>query len=230
MALSTFRATVSMAAVGAALLLAACESSATGSRDASPDQATVAPVATATAEQGPPRSFALGFSDFPHARSVEALVDAYDVIERDGDLVVEHCDGGVPWPEARANAAFAEDFRREVAGKASVVPDSHLVYLVYLAVTPISFERDALASYRGATANEPLPASWSERAFDDPEVVAAYIAYVEWMVAAFEPDYLAYAIEANMLAEKAPQHWTAFLTLAEATYGALKEAHPTLPS
>jgi hypothetical protein len=52
------------------------------------------------------RPFAMGFSDFPHARSLEAVSDARAVIARDGDLAVAHFDDGVPWDEALAGASY----------------------------------------------------------------------------------------------------------------------------
>jgi hypothetical protein len=213
------------ALAGAALvvsLAAACASDA----EAPTPGATSAAEPAVTTDTGPARSFALGFTHFPHAVSTDALLDAYEVIGRDGDLVAQHFDGGVPWPEALAGARFAEDFERELEGTARVQPEGHRVYL---AVTPIAFERDGLAAYRGDQANQPLPAPWGGRDFDHPEVIDAYVAYVERLIALYEPDWVAYAIEANMLADLAPERFPAFLRLAEAVYGRLRAAHPALP-
>jgi hypothetical protein len=175
---------------------------------------------------GPTRTFALGFTDFPHQLSIEALLEAYAVIERDGDLATLHFDDGVPWPEALAGEAYPKSYQDEVNGKASLVPSSHLVYL---AITPISFGRDGLASYRGATANEPLPAPWDGYTFDQPDVVDAFAAHAERMIETYSPDFFAYAIEANMLYANRPDLWPAFLALAEATYDSVKASHPELP-
>jgi len=79
--------------------------------------------------RGLARSFALGFTHFPHAVSTDALLDTYEVIGSDGDLVAQHFDGGVPWPEALAGARFAENFERELEGTARVQPEGHRVYL-----------------------------------------------------------------------------------------------------
>lgn len=208
-----------------AILVGACEPA----RDVPPagtDTPTASDDGTDTPSGEGTRSFALGFTDFPHAVSTDALLEAYSVIEHNGDLVMQHFDGGVPWPEALTGEPFAEVYRREVEGKASVQPDSHLVFL---AVTPIRFERDGLASYRGDAANQPLAPPWDTRAFDDPSVIDAYGADVERMIELFEPDYVAYAIETNMLAAASPGLWPAFLSLAEATYARLKAARPRLP-
>lgn len=173
-----------------------------------------------------PRSFALGFTDFPSARSVEAVADALRVIERDGDLVVLHFDDGVPWEEALAGTPYPAAFQQDLERRAAAVPPRHVRYL---AVTPIAFERDRLAPRRGGNGSEPLLPPWEGRGFDHPEVVAAFAAHCERMIATFSPHYFAYAIEANMLARLAPRHWPGFLRLASAVYGHVKARHPTLP-
>ncbi len=168
----------------------------------------------------------MGFTDFPHALSIDALVEAYGVIERDGDLAAMHFDSGIPWPEALSGAPYAQQYLDELNGKAGIVPDGHVVYL---AITPISFGRDGLAVYHGATANEPLPAPWDGYGFDEPDVIKAFIAHAKLMIDLYSPDYFAYAIEANALYDNRPEDWPAFLALAEAVYTSTKASHPELP-
>jgi len=49
------------------------------------------------------------------------------------------------------------------------------------------------------------------------------------MIEEFDPHYLAYGIEVNMLRRLAPERWPAFTRLAAAVYPRLKAAHPALP-
>jgi hypothetical protein len=174
----------------------------------------------------PGRPFLLGFSDAPFARSDVAVLDAYDVIERDGDLALMHFDEGVPWQEAAAGAPWAVEFRDQIDLKAGFIPRGHVIYV---AVNPLNFERDGLAPHRGASGNEPLVAPWNTASFDDAMVIDAFVEYCERMIADFSPSYFAYAIEANMLREKEPGQWAPFIRLARAVYTALKQNHPGLP-
>jgi hypothetical protein len=137
-----------------------------------------------------------------------------------------HFDDGVPWEEALAGAPYPQGFADALDFKARSIPDGHQVYL---AVTPIAFLRDRLADRRGSGGGEPLRPPWQGRSFDHPEVVAAYAAHCERMVAAFSPDFVAYGIEVNMLAELAPAQWPAFLRLAAEVHPRLKARRPTLP-
>jgi hypothetical protein len=157
------------------------------------------PTSTPSATPSP-RSFALGFTDFPHARTVEAVNAALAVIRRDADLILLHFDDGVPWEEALAGTPYPASLEADLSRRAVSTPPGHVRYL---AVTPI--------------------------AFDDPMVVDAFTAHCERMIATFDPDYFAYGIEANMLEFLAPEKWPAFVRLASAVYSSLKASHPSLP-
>ncbi len=173
---------------------------------------------TPSSPDPPQRSFAMGFADFPHARTVEALGAALEVVRRDGDMAVMHFDDGVPWAAALAGAAYPDEYQRELDRKARSLPPGHVVYL---AITPIAFLRNKVAAHKGGT-------PWDDRSFDDPELIAAFTAHAERMIALFAPHYFAYAVEANMLASLAPDRWPGFVRLARAVYGSVKSRHPAL--
>lgn len=172
------------------------------------------------------RSFALGFTDFPHAFTLEALIAAFAVIEKDGDMAVMHFDGGVPWQEALDGLPYPQPFLDSINFKAAAIPSDHFTYL---AVTPVAFSRDKLADNRGTTENEPLTPPWDTRTFDHPEVIEAFTNHCENMIEIYSPQFFAYAIEANMLINLAPSEWDAFVILAQSVYSSLKLNHPTLP-
>jgi len=175
---------------------------------------------------GTARTYAMGFTDFPYALTSQAIYDTWNTVRADGDLIVLHFDGGVPWPEALDGTPYSADLESDLAFSASQLTSFHVIYV---AVTPISSSRNGLALYRGDTTNEPLPSPWSTYDFDDPEVITAFTAYCEDMIDRFEPDYFAYGIEANMVAHLAPEKWSAFVTLASEVYANLKAGHPDLP-
>ncbi len=179
-----------------------------------------------TGPEGVVRSFALGFTDFPHALSGQAVVDAHEVIRRDADMAVMHFDDGIPWQEALTGAPYDQDYLNGFVARAGMILPSHLTYL---AITPIGLGRASLAGHRGAAPNEPLEAPWDSYAFDAPQVTAAFVAHCNKLIDIFSPDYFAYAIEANILYELAPEKWTAFVGFCRVVYPALKASHPNLP-
>jgi hypothetical protein len=172
------------------------------------------------------RSFALGFTDFPHANSLDALVAAFGVIKQDGDMAVMHFDGGVPWQEALDGTPYPQNFLDELNGKAGAIPPGHLTYL---AVTPIAFSRNTLAENIGQSGSEPLSPPWDTLTFDSPQVIQAFINHCEKLITIYTPEFFAYAIEANMLIDLAPSEWNAFVSFAQSVYTSLKTNHPTLP-
>lgn len=128
----------------------------------------------------------------------------------------------MPWAEAFSGAPFPDDFQKEVVGKAGVSPRGHVRYL---AVSTLNKARDGLAEAPGGR----LPAPWSGYVLDHPDVIEAYGRYVERMIELYEPDYLAYVIEANMFADNHAERWDELVALSEATYRRVKAAHPALP-
>jgi hypothetical protein len=172
-------------------------------------------------EGGFPRTFALGFTDFPHDLGNSAA--EWTIIATDGDLAVVNFDSGVPWQEALDGAPYPSGFQSTINLKRSYVPSGHVVYL---AITPMNAARTGLAGHAGGSHPDPDP--WAGYDFDAQDVIDAYAAYCERMIDEFSPDYFAYAIEANMLAWY-PSRWEAFLDLAAATYTTVKSNHPNLP-
>jgi hypothetical protein len=173
------------------------------------------------------RTFAMGFTPFPYANTGDATLEAWNIIARDGDLAVIHLDGGVPWQEALDGSSFPSSFVDELTFDESQIPLGHAVYL---AVTPISPSRNRLAGYRNDFGtNQPLPPPWDTYEFDSPPVIDAFINYCEYMIELFQPDYFAYAIEANMLRTYAPSQWSDFVYLAGEVYTTLKLEYPGLP-
>ena len=187
------------------LLLAACSGGGTGNQ---------------------PRTYALGFTDFPHAMSAEAQVAAWSVIENDADMSVMHFDDGVPWIEALSLSEYHPNYMAALTPKVDSIPAGHVTYL---AVTPLSFDRSSLALYRGAQGNEPLIPPWDSYGFHEPDMITAFTNHCETMIALFDPDYFAYAIEANMLATATPASWGSFVAMASSVYTSLKTTHPDLP-
>lgn len=172
------------------------------------------------------RPFYMGTTPFPYDISDEAVTYTFDFMDRHTDIVAEHFDDGVPWPEAYAGQPYDKAYVDELNGrKAAIKPGDK----VYLAMTPIAITRDGLAPYRGTKGDMELPAEWKGKQFDDPMVVSAYIAHCKRMIGLFEPDYVAYGIEANLLAKLDPEEFEHYLNMTRQVYPALKSAYPGLP-
>ena len=172
------------------------------------------------------RSFFLGFTPTPYDATPQAVQDTYAFTGGHGDIILHHFDQGVPWPEALAGKPWSTKLQSDISYRTSQRRNGQKVYL---AVTPISFGRDGLALYYGDQENLPLPDDWKGKSFDDPQVIAAYTDYCRAMIRQFHPDYFAYGIEVNILAQKNPAEFRKFTVLARQVYTTLKSENPDLP-
>jgi hypothetical protein len=88
--------------------------------------------------------------------------------------------------------------------------------------------RDSLANYHGERADMQRPAHWNTLNFNHPDVKTAYLNYCRRLIDFFSPAFINIGIEANLLMEKAPQHWNAYMELHRHIYSELKKQYPGL--
>ena len=173
-----------------------------------------------------PRHFRLGFTPFPYEISLEAVDWVYEHIATDADIITHHFDDGIPWPEALAGEDYALEYRGDWQGRIERTPPDHEIFL---SLTPINFDRNGLAPYRGGEGDMPLPTPWNTYDFTHPDVKTAFYNHVIRAVEFFQPDYLAIGIEVNLLVTNNPSMWPDYLELHRETYVRLKQDYPDLP-
>ena len=172
------------------------------------------------------RAFYLGFTPMPYAMTMDAINNTYAVIAEHGGVIAHDLDKGVPWPEALAKTDYHEKVEGDLKGKLDLnTKDLN----VFLSCSPMSSNHDSLAKYWSAKEKMELPAKWRLRTFDHPEVIRAYLNYCRDLIDRFRPAYMAYATDANELAEKNPKAYMDFARLARVVYRTLKKENPKLP-
>src|SRR5204862_7261423 len=106
------------------------------------------------------RPYYMGFTPWPFDSTNQAVQQTYQFLKTHGDIHAHHFDGGVPWPEMLADAPLLPKniqdewtFRKQQSTSAGVP--------MYLAITPLNFNRNGLAAYWGPNGyNQPLPSPW----------------------------------------------------------------------
>ncbi|WP_230741912.1 hypothetical protein [Methanooceanicella nereidis] len=172
------------------------------------------------------RSFYMGMTPFPYDNTIDARIETYRFIKEHSDLAIHHFDSGVPWPEAFNNTPYRPNVENDLNYRVSQIKKGQQVYV---AVTPIIIMRDGLTGYRGDSDNMERQGKWKDKGFTDADVIQAYTNYCKYMINKFEPDHFAYAIEANILADKDPAEFEKFPVMAEQVYSSLKSEYPDLP-
>jgi hypothetical protein len=187
--------------------------------------AAAAAVAPGDLAKASSRSFYLSMTPWPYDFTPQAKAYTYDLIQKHTDMVAHHFDEGVPWPEALAGEPYHEKVREDLDHRVKQLPGKQR----YLALTPLSPARDGLALHWSHEPNQKLPKEWKSKSFDDPEVVEAYLNYARTMIRKFQPTYVNYGIESNILAERNARAFDAYVKLNAAVYPRLKAEFPNIP-
>lgn len=196
-----------------AMVLGACGGNGGGGAAPSPTPST------------PQRASHLGFSPWPYDATTTAVDWTWSTLRAEGDIVSQHLEEGVPWPEAAANLPFPASYAALLADRRTRANGKR----VLVQINPLNTERNGLARLRTDTANNAaLPAPWSGYALNHAAVKSAYFNYASRVADALSPDVLQIGIEVNELREKAPAMWAQYVDLHCTTYLALKAARPTL--
>lgn len=169
------------------------------------------------------RSFFMGMTPMSYDVTKEALGDTYAFIRQNGDLVAQHLDEGIPWPEALERKPYHPNVERDLDERQRLTTKNKKVYL---AITPV---RDGLATYWGKKSQMERPGVWKDKRIDDAEAITAYLNFARDLIRRFQPDFMAYGIEVNQDLAKDKERWSQFVTMAREVYTALKKEYPALP-
>lgn len=141
---------------------------------------------TGGGDGGVSRPFNMGFSPWPYDATQSAVDWVYSSIRNDGDIISQHIEEGVPWPEAYSSSSFDTAFVNSNSSRAEKSAGKKIV----LQINPLNGARDGMALYRGSSVNATLPAEWQGLELDDTKVKTAFLNYAERMISVFNPDYL----------------------------------------
>ncbi len=198
------------------LALALCLSAACGNGSSS-GGSRPGPTVTRPAASGDPRGVRLGFSTLPPEETSDATISAFATIAQYGDVAL--IQRPPPWsdflPGAQVSSATTETTRFETA-----LLDQYKGLKRFYAIDPT----DAVVQ-RSRITN--LPSSIDPQAgFADPALRSAFLSYTAYVVKNYKPDYLALGVEINMLYERAPAQFDAFVSLYKEAYAVAKAASP----
>ncbi len=164
------------------------------------------------------RDFQLGFTTWTYAPTLEAVNDTYSFIANNSDIYAEHIDNKIPWDAWINDLALPTEFTNEIIGRANrKMIDKELL----LSVSLLTLNRDELAS----DFDDTTP---SYTNLDDASIKNAYFKHINYLVDAFNPDYLVIAIEVNELNLKSPEKWDSYKTLIVDVKSRIKQSYPDL--
>ncbi|HEX3047332.1 MAG TPA: hypothetical protein VHY08_21450 [Bacillota bacterium] len=179
--------------------------------------------------QTPSRTFYLGFSPWPYDNTQEAVDWVYAEISANGDAISQHMEEGVPWPEAYSPLSNPTPFSQDYINTIYYRVQHSAGKKIILQINPLNTSRDGIALYRGSSIMQPLPTGWESVALNSEQVKTAYLNYAIRMKEYFNPTFMLLGIEVNILIDKNPTLWPAYIELHRYVYTELKKLYPTLP-
>lgn len=175
------------------------------------------PTVVRAPAQGEPRSLRLGFSALPPEKTGEAYVGAFARAAQYADMLL--IQRTPPWeeflPGGQVSKATADNTRLETA-----LLNQYRGLKLFYAIDPT----DGVVQ-RSRIANLPASVDATE-GFSSPELRQAFLAYVAYVLANYQPEYLALGVEINMLYERSPGQFEAFAGLYREAYDEVKKASP----
>ncbi len=164
------------------------------------------------------RNFAMGFSTWAYAPTLESVNDTYQFISNNADIYSEHIDSNIPWNAWMNDLPLPQEFTNEIAGRAArKIPGAELTVSVSL----LNSARDELAFDFDGTVPE-------YTALNDTEIEDAYFKHLEYITNQLNPDYLLIAIEVNELLIHAPEKWEGYKLLMANVRNRIKQRFPAL--
>jgi len=171
------------------------------------------------------RPFYMGFQPWEHDLSKSAKLHAYDNIEKYGDIISTQLDNGVPWEEALIGANYPADVQKELDERKKLTPSNVKVFLTLM---PLAEDRNGFGPYWGDV-EQSVKEKWTGRNFRDTLVISSYLNHCRNMINFFNPDYFAYALEANAAFSETDVIYQDFLFFCDTVYHTLKIEYPDLP-
>jgi hypothetical protein len=169
------------------------------------------------------RSFLMGFSTWPPGPTLKDVNDRNSFLGEYGDITLVHLDNGVPWVEALAGEEYSDALKEKFSDERSNIPRGNKLFV---AITPLSQDRQALAPYYGESEGMELPSEWKGYELNDENVKKAYLDYAQNTIKFLNPNYLAIGIEVNQLPSS---KWPDYVELHSFVYDELKKDYPSLP-
>jgi hypothetical protein len=177
------------------------------------------PAVTRAQSQGDPRHVRIGFTSLGPERTADAYASTFAIAAQYGEVIA--IPRTPPWedflPGGHVSETTASTTRFETA-----LLDQYKDLQRFFAIDPT----DGVLQ-RSRVAN--LPSTIDPGAgFTDPGLRQAFLSYVSYVIANYKPEYLVIGVEINMLAERSPEQFEAFLSLYKQAYTNAKAANPKM--
>jgi len=177
------------------------------------------PTVTRPPASGEPRSLRLGLSTLPPERTTASYIGAFATAAQYADMAL--IQRTPPWEDFMAGGQISKATAETTVTETKLLRQYRDLKLFY-GIDPT----DGVVQ-RSRIANLPSRVD-PALGFADPALRNAFIAYAAYVAKNYSPDYLALGVEINMLYERSPKQFEAFVTLYKEAYAVAKAANPKM--
>lgn len=181
------------------------------------EEVLLGPTVTRPTSSGEPRNVRLGFSTLPPERTMEAYIGTFATAAQYADIVL--IQRAPPWEDFLPGASISRTTADNTLTEKALLKQYRDLSLFY-AIDPTDG-----AVQRTRIANLPSGIT-QEEGFKDRKLRDAFIAYVTYVARNYQPEYLALGVEVNMLYDRNPDQFDAFLELYREAYAQAKATSP----
>ena len=176
------------------------------------------------------RGYHLGLADNPYDTTVQSVIQTWVYIAKDADMVVYHDDRqGLPWTAAYWGTDYPKSYQDRINFRLSMQAALPPTHKRYLAVTPLNFYRNGIAPLYEAESNPNAAFFWALQPLNADVVKVAYTNHLLRLIKLYQPHYLVYAVEANLLINNNIYLWPQFVDLIKFVHTRIKQKYPDLP-
>lgn len=170
------------------------------------------------------RSFYMGVTPWPADFTVAEVDSAYRFTEQYCDIISQHIDDGIPWEEALTGSLWPVDFQNDINYRKSRTPAGKNVFL---SVSALNLTRKEKSDYHStSTVSTAIKDAWKARSFSAPETIEAYKNYLVRLIDHFDPLYVNFGVESNLLTWD-PAAFAQYKTFIATLYPVLKARYPS---
>lgn len=171
------------------------------------------------------RSFYMGVTPWPADFTLAEVEKSYGFINSYCDIVSQHIDDGIPYEEFYADLPLPVSFTNDMSFRVSRTPAS---MKSFLSVSPLNLTRREKSDYYGKSSiPDSIKLKWKSLPVNDPKVVTAYVKYMKWLIEKFNPIYVNYGVESNVLLWD-PAKFILYKDFIGKVYSQLKVSYPNL--
>lgn len=202
--------------VAAFIVFAACDGGGGSNGDTNGGK-PIGPTVVRPPTAGEPRTVRLGLGSLPPERTSSAYIGAFATAAQYADTIL--IQRSPPWGEFMPGGSVSAE-TTELALLERALLRQYDGLDLFFAIDPT----DGIVQ-RSRIVNLP-PTVDPDVGFNDPKLREAFLAYTAYIAANYKPDYLALGVEINMLYQRSPRQFEAFVSLYREAYAQAKEASP----